>query len=67
MPARSSRFPMILAAVTLAAASLALDGRTVSARQAGGLDADDIGGVVTSPNGPEAGVWVIAAARADMA
>jgi hypothetical protein len=24
------------------------------------IDADDIGGVVTSPNGPEAGVWVIA-------
>src|SRR5471032_910548 len=27
------------------------------------IDADDIGGVVTSPNGPEAGVWVIAEAR----
>src|SRR5438034_8710419 len=24
------------------------------------IDPDDIGGVVTSPNGPEAGVWVIA-------
>ncbi len=24
------------------------------------IDADDIGGVVTSENGPEAGVWVIA-------
>ena len=24
------------------------------------IDADDIGGVVTSPDGPEAGVWVIA-------
>ncbi|NIP56963.1 MAG: carboxypeptidase regulatory-like domain-containing protein, partial [Gemmatimonadetes bacterium] len=24
------------------------------------LDADDIGGVVTGPEGPEAGVWVIA-------
>jgi hypothetical protein len=35
----------------------------VSARQAGdavAVDADDIGGVVTSANGPEAGVWVIA-------
>ena len=34
-----------------------------SAAQPGGgieLDADDIGGVVTSANGPEAGVWVIA-------
>jgi hypothetical protein len=24
------------------------------------IDGDDIGGVVTGPNGPEAGVWVIA-------
>ena len=24
------------------------------------IDSDDIGGVVRSPNGPEAGVWVIA-------
>ena len=28
------------------------------------IDADDIGGVVTGPNGPEAGVWVIAETRA---
>ena len=27
------------------------------------IDADDIGGVVTGPNGPEAGVWVIAETR----
>src|SRR4030095_15247974 len=35
-----------------------------SARQGGGatvaIDADDIGGVVTGPKGPEGGVWVIA-------
>jgi hypothetical protein len=35
-----------------------------SARQPGGaavaIDNDDLGGVVTSPKGPEAGVWVIA-------
>jgi hypothetical protein len=35
-----------------------------SARQGGGatvaIDGDDIGGVVTGPKGPEAGVWVIA-------
>ena len=60
MSAPTSRFLAILAAVTLAAAGLVLDGRTVSAWQAVGLDDDDIGGVVTSPNGPEAGVWVIA-------
>ena len=39
---------------------------TLSARQtnnpaqAVAIDADDIGGVVTGPKGPEAGVWVIA-------
>jgi hypothetical protein len=35
---------------------------TVTAQQAQtvAIDADDIGGVVTGPNGPEAGVWVIA-------
>ena len=27
------------------------------------IDADDIGGVVTGPRGPEAGVWVIAETR----
>src|ERR671915_434831 len=34
-----------------------------SARQAGGaiqIDNDDLGGTVTGPKGPEAGVWVIA-------
>src|SRR5438132_12161802 len=36
----------------------------LGAQQPGGgavtIDADDIGGVVTGPSGPEAGVWVIA-------
>ena len=32
--------------------------------QAPAIDADDIGGVVTSANGPEAGVWVIAETNA---
>jgi hypothetical protein len=36
----------------------------ISARQSAGqavpVDADDLGGVVTGPKGPEAGVWVIA-------
>jgi hypothetical protein len=39
----------------------------VNARQAAGgavaIDNDDVGGVVTGPNGPEAGVWVIAETR----
>ena len=33
------------------------------AGQAVPIDADDIGGVVAGPNGPEAGVWVIAETR----
>jgi len=33
------------------------------AQQAVAIDADDIGGVVTGPSGPEAGVWVIAETR----
>src|SRR5689334_13856083 len=38
---------------------------SLSAQQATavGIDNDDIGRVVTSPNGPEAGVWVIAETR----
>jgi hypothetical protein len=44
---------------TIATTSLLVAlGTTVNAQVA--IDADDIGGVVTSPNGPEAGVWVIA-------
>ena len=43
-----------LATVTVALDPLRLDAQAVS------VDADDIGGVVTGPNGPEAGVWVIA-------
>ena len=48
--------------VLLAAAGLMAGSLTwVSAQEASvNLDADDIGGVVTSANGPEAGVWVIA-------
>jgi hypothetical protein len=45
-------------------AAIALSLVSLSARQAGNttvtIDNDDIGGVVTGPKGPEAGVWVIA-------
>src|SRR5438128_8016977 len=55
-----------LAAMAVAAFVVALMSG-VGAGQAGGgavpLDADDIGGVVTGPNGPEAGVFVIAETR----
>src|SRR4051812_37372597 len=55
--------------VTLAAASLAFVlfafFASTHAQQAPAvaIDADDIGGVVTGTNGPEAGVWVIAETR----
>lgn len=51
------------------AASIAASLAVVGARQnAGGgpavaIDSNDVGGVVTGPNGPEAGVWVIAETR----
>jgi len=49
------------------AASMFASLAVVSARQAGGgapaIDNDDVGGVVTGPRGPEAGVWVIAETR----
>jgi len=41
-------------------ASLAVVRAGQAGDQAVAIDADDIGGVVTGPNGPEAGVWVIA-------
>ena len=34
--------------------------RPVATQRAIAVDADDIGGVVRGPRGPEAGVWVIA-------
>src|SRR3954453_22416603 len=49
------------------AALTALTALPVSAQQAPAaavaIDNDDIGGVVTGPKGPEAGVWVIAETR----
>ena len=44
---------MLAACVTLVAATLPNDAAVA-------VGPDDIGGVVTGPNGPEAGVWVIA-------
>src|ERR1700752_457448 len=53
-----------VAAIAIAAA-LALAPAPVFAQQAAAvtIGASDLGGVVTSPNGPEAGVWVIAETR----
>ena len=59
---------MLLTGAILVAGSLAVVGARQQASAAGAqaeadrvaIDTDDIGGVVTSPVGPEAGVWVIA-------
>ena len=42
------------------ASSVAMAWASAATAQGVALDSDDIGGVVTSANGPEAGVWVIA-------
>ncbi len=48
---------LFASAAAIGIAALALP---AAAQQAVAIDNDDIGGVVTGPNGPEAGVWVIA-------
>ena len=52
------RFSMLVVTVALAGLFVGLDAQQGAATVA--IDPDDIGGVVTSSNGPEAGVWVIA-------
>ena len=57
----------VLSLLSLVAAAVVL-GMTMSRPSAQGgaavpIDGDDIGGRVTGPNGPEAGVWVIAETR----
>jgi len=55
----SRRSPTVLVVSFLVVATIALSG---CSETGGGVavGADDIGGVVTGPSGPEAGVWVIA-------
>src|SRR5215467_2979341 len=55
---RIKRALLLGVAVAAAAAYLAMAPAQLSAQVT--IDADDIGGVVTGPAGPEAGVWVIA-------
>jgi hypothetical protein len=57
--AASASLRNFASAISFAAMVLA----TPALAQAPAIDADDIGGVVTGPNGPEAGVWVIAETR----
>src|ERR687889_168156 len=51
------RKPAVLGALTVCAVAALLFAASVA------VDPDDIGGVVRGPNGPEAGVWVIAETR----
>ena len=64
MRKRTKEFTATVAAiaVALSVAMLASRPLTAAAQQANepAIDGDDIGGVVSGPNGPEAGVWVIA-------
>src|SRR5436309_9550244 len=52
----------LVAGLTIAGCLLAIS-TPLEAQTAVAIDADDIGGVVTGPHGPEAGVWVIAETR----
>jgi hypothetical protein len=50
-------------AIALLVSLAVVIGRAQQGAAAPAIDPDDIGGVVTGPNGPEAGVWVIAETR----
>jgi hypothetical protein len=54
----------VLAAITVGSIAILHAGQAGQARPAVAVDGDDIGGRVTGPRGPEAGVWVIAETRA---
>lgn len=54
---------MALVVATLAAAVPARTIGSGAPQQGVAIDPDDLGGTVTGPNGPEAGVWVIAETR----
>ena len=60
MKSRIRQARVALTAASLIAFATAMNAQ---AQQAPAIDADDIGGVVRGPNGPEAGVWVIAETR----
>jgi streptogramin lyase len=62
MMSRTIHLGVVAAAVALAAIHVPADltVRPAAAQQAVAIDNDDIGGVITGPKGPEAGVWVIA-------
>ena len=59
MSLRQAMFSTV-AAIGLAATAAAVSAPAGAQPAAVAIDNDDIGGVVTGPSGPEAGVWVIA-------
>src|SRR5215813_5665293 len=67
MTRTSELFRTSFAAIAIALLSSAMVGKpqpaSAQAPAAVAIDNDDIGGVVTGPNGPEAGAWVIAETR----
>src|SRR5215475_3138337 len=50
----------IASTIAAGAAAVLIAGQASQSDSAVAIDTDDIGGVVTSAKGPEAGVWVIA-------
>src|SRR5690606_8389704 len=62
MPTMALRLSLRAHAGALAL-TITLSGCVAGGAQSVTVDVDDIGGAVTGPNGPEAGVWVIAATR----
>src|SRR6478752_9659589 len=52
-----------VAVIGIAAFGLGAPSKVSAQQTAAAIDNDDIGGVVTGPRGPEAGVWVIAETR----
>ncbi|MFL6825487.1 MAG: carboxypeptidase-like regulatory domain-containing protein, partial [Bradyrhizobium sp.] len=59
MSLRQAMFSTV-AAIGIAAMAVAVPAPAGAQQAAVAIDNDDIGGVVTGPSGPEAGVWVIA-------
>jgi hypothetical protein len=57
------RIALLMTVLVLAVSFAFLDARQSVAPGTVAIDPDDIGGVVTGPDGPEAGVWVVAETR----
>src|SRR6266568_1177421 len=59
-PSMNAKRSLLSTAAAAGFAALLAAPSQVTAQTAVAIDNDDIGGVVSGPNGPEAGVWVIA-------